>query len=256
MQAVGLSMRILLAIETQWDNRTSYAMSQSKMQIPLLAARFRAEDALSKGHTAEAASNAALAAHTMFDRAWASEREAVEAQGAIACKAGCNWCCHQHVAVLGAEALAIHNHIAGTDLERRLQASLPALVGSEAETRRAAKIPCPFLEPTGCAIYEVRPNRCRSVYSRDAGYCQRRYDGIRDEAVDPARPIPVEPVEIGDATLSGLGQALHGHGLRADTLEMIHALAILQANPYAADDYAQGGDPFAEARLAPAKPSD
>ena len=39
-------------------------MSQSKMQIPLLVARFRAEDALSKGHTADAAGEAALAAHT------------------------------------------------------------------------------------------------------------------------------------------------------------------------------------------------
>lgn len=231
-------------------------MSQSKMQIPLLAARFRAEDALAKGHTPEAAAQAALAAHTMFDRAWAAEREAVEAEGAIACKAGCNWCCHQHVAVLGAEALAIHRHIAGTALATRLQASLCAIVGIEAEARRAAKTPCPFLDAAGCAIYEVRPNRCRSVYSRDAAYCQRRYEGVRNEPTDPARPIPVEPVEIGDATLSGLGQALRGHGLSADTLEMIHALAILAADPHAADDYARGGDPFAEARLAPAKPSD
>jgi Fe-S-cluster containining protein len=231
-------------------------MAQSKMQAPLLAARFRAEDELSKAHSAAGAAAAARAAHEIFDRAWAAERPAVEADGAIACKAGCNWCCHQHVAVLGAEAIAIHLAIQGTDLEVRLAERLPGLSGLAAGARRAAKLPCPFLEPGGCAIYDVRPNRCRSVHSRDADYCKRRYDGVRDEPVDPARPIPVEPVELGDATLAGLGQALRTHGMLPDTLELIQALAVLQRDPRAGDDYAQGGDPFAEARLAPPGPSD
>lgn len=226
-------------------------MAQSTMQAALLAARFRAEDALAGGHSPASVAAAARAAHTMFDRAWANERADVEAAGAIACKAGCNWCCHQHVAILGAEALAIHEHIAGTTLETRLRARLPALVGLDAEQRRAARTPCPFLEPGGCAIYEVRPNRCRAVYSRDAAYCQRRYEGVREEPVDPTKPIPIEPVSLGDATLAGLGQALEARGLGADTLELLLALGILQENPDAAADYAAGGDPFAAARLVP-----
>jgi len=224
-------------------------MAQSTMQAALLAARFRAEDALAGNHTPAAAAAAARAAHTMFDRAWANERADVEAEGAIACKAGCNWCCHQHVAILGAEALAVQEFIAGTALEERLRAHLPALLGLDAEARRAARTPCPFLEASGCAIYEVRPNRCRAVYSRDAAYCQRRYEGVRDEPVDPNRPIPIEPVSLGDATLAGLGQALNAHGMSAETLELLLALAILQENPDAAADYAAGGDPFAAARL-------
>jgi hypothetical protein len=226
-------------------------MAQSTMQSALFAARFRAEDALAGSHTPAAAAAAARAAHAMFDRAWANERADVEAEGSIACKAGCNWCCHQHVAILGAEALAIQDFIAGSALEERLRARLPALLGLDAEQRRAARMPCPFLEPTGCAIYDVRPNRCRAVYSRDAAYCQRRYEGVRDEPVDPTRPIPIEPVSIGDATLAGLGQALNAHGMSPDTLELLSALAILQENPAAAADYAAGGDPFAAARLVP-----
>jgi len=149
-------------------------MAQSTMQAALLAARFRAEDALAGNHTPTAAAAAARAAHTMFDRAWANERADVEAEGAIACKAGCNWCCHQHVAILGAEALAVQEFIAGTALEERLRTHLPALLGLDAEARRAARTPCPFLEASGCAIYEVRPNRCRAVYSRAAGKPGRR----------------------------------------------------------------------------------
>jgi Fe-S-cluster containining protein len=224
-------------------------MAQSSMQAALFAARFRAEDALAAGHTPTATAAAARAAHTIFDRAWANERDDVEAQGAIACKAGCNWCCHQHVAVLGAEAVAIHQHIAGSDLEQRLRERLPGLLALDAETRRSTRTPCPFLETAGCAIYEVRPNRCRAVYSRDASYCQRRYEGVRDEPVDPIRPIPIEPISLGDATLAGLGQALETHAIASDTLEMLLALAILQENPHAAADYAGGGDPFAPARL-------
>jgi Fe-S-cluster containining protein len=226
-------------------------MAQSTMQAALLAARFRAEDALAGSHKPPAAAAAARAAHAMFDRAWANERAEIEAEGAIACKAGCNWCCHQHVAILGAEALAIQEFIAGTVFEDRLRALLPALRLLDGEARRAARAPCPFLEPSGCAIYEVRPNRCRAVHSRDAAYCQRRYEGVRDEPVDPARPIPIEPISLGDATLAGLGQALNARGMGSETLELLLALAILQENPDAAADYAAGGDPFAAARLVP-----
>ena len=222
------------------------------MHPALLATRFRAEDALSAGTTPGTVAAAARASHEIFDRAMANLRADIEAQGPVACKQGCNWCCHQHVTVLAAEALAIHVHIAGTPLAARLRTSIPAIVGKDPGARKAARTPCPFVDEGGCAIYALRPNRCRSVHSRDADYCRRRYDGAVDEPVSPDRPIPVEPVAVADATLAGLAQALRGRGLAVEALEMVHALAILADDPGAAGAYVAGGDVFAAARLAPA----
>lgn len=217
-----------------------------------LAARFRAEDALSAGTTTASVAAAARASYVIFDRAMDNLREGIEAQGAVACRQGCNWCCHQHVTVVAAEALAIHAHIAGTPLAARVLASAPSVVGTKATARRAARTPCPFVGPEGCAIYELRPNRCRSVHSRDADYCRRRYDGVVGEPVSTERPIPVEPVAVADATLAGLAQALRGRGLAVEALELVHALAILGGDPQAAEAYVAGTDVFAPARMAPA----
>ncbi len=222
------------------------------MHPALLATRFRAEDALSAATTPVTVAAAALASHEIFDRAMANLRADIEAQGPVVCKQGCNWCCHQHVTVLAAEAIAIHAHIAGTPLAARLRASIPAIVGTDTATRKAARTPCPFVDEGGCAIYELRPNRCRSVHSRDEGYCRRRFEGAVHEPVSPDRPIPVEPVGVADATLAGLAQALRGRGLAVEALELVHALAILADDPGAADAYAAGTDIFAAARLAPA----
>jgi hypothetical protein len=219
------------------------------MHPALLATRFRAEDALSAGTTPGTVAAAARASHEIFDRAMANLREDIEAQGPVACKQGCNWCCHQHVTVLAAEALAIHAHIAGTPLAAALRASIPAIVGTDTATRKRARTPCPFVGEDGCAIYELRPNRCRSVHSRDADYCHRRYLGVPNEPVPADRPIPVEPVATADATLAGLAQALRGRGLAVDALELVRALKVLADDPGAASAYVAGADVFRAAQL-------
>jgi Fe-S-cluster containining protein len=219
-------------------------------QAVLLAARFRAEDELAAGRTPEAVAGAARAAHQILDRAIANLSDEIEKSGAVACRRGCNWCCHQHVAVLGAEAVAISQRIKGTPLEPRVHALAPQIVGRDARDRLLAKAPCPFVDPdSGCAIYEVRPNRCRAVHSRDADYCFRRYEGIQNEPVAPDKPIPVEPVEAGDAALAGLGQALDQRGISADPVELVHALVILLDDPDAGAAYAAGDDVLGAARL-------
>ena len=221
-------------------------------QAVLLAARFRAEDALSLGRTPDVVAAAARTTHEILDRAIDNLRADIAAVGPVACRQGCNWCCHQHVAVLGAEAVSIYLRIKGTVAEARVRAAAPAIVAHDARARRAARIPCPFLDPsTGCTIYELRPNRCRAVYSRDAEYCRRRYEGVENEPVAADKPIPVEPVTMGDAALAGLGTALNGRGIPPDPLEFIHALLILLDDPAAASAYAEGEDVFGAARLSP-----
>src|SRR5262245_40191399 len=128
------------------------------------AARFRAADALA---ATRAPADAALAVMALADAAWAALRTQVERAGALACRAGCGACCHQRVAVLPAEADAIARHVLAHDPGRR--ARLMAA--------RGERDPCPFLDDGACAIYAVRPLRCRGLHSRNATVCRKWPEG-------------------------------------------------------------------------------
>lgn len=210
------------------------------MADTVLAARYAAADQMSGGHGVLGVAEAALAAHRVFDRVWARAFPQVDAVGAIACKAGCGWCCHQHVAILPAEAVAIARAIDGTKLAKRFDGLAPAILGKSNAQRKAEKRACPFLIDGACAIYEVRPNRCRATHSRDLDFCKARYEFGRSPATGPAKSIPLEPALIGDQVLKGLGLALIAAGLDATPGELTHAVAALRRDPDLADDYAKG----------------
>ena len=89
-------------------------------------------------------------------------------------KIACNdctapWCCYQHVDATLVEALVLYRW-ASTHAPGALQAALARGRALEkdppaddaAHFRR--KLPCPFLVGGRCAVYPVRPHRCRSHY--------------------------------------------------------------------------------------------
>lgn len=210
------------------------------MTDTVLAAKTAAADALSAGRTAESATEAALAANRMFDRVWTRARNSVDAVGKIACKAGCGWCCHQHVAILPAEALGVAKAIDGTPLAEKFDREAPSILGTTNAARKKARRPCPFLIEGACAVYEVRPNRCRAIHSRDLEFCKSRYESGRSPPGVPVKPIPLEPVLMGDQVLKGMGQALAQAGLDVAPVELTHAVAALRRDPSLAADYAKG----------------
>jgi hypothetical protein len=189
----------------------------------------------------------------VFDRVWTRARAPVDAVGAIACKAGCGWCCHQHVAILPAEALGNAKAIESTALGEKFDREAPAILGTTNEARKKARRPCPFLIHGACAVYEFRPNRCRAIHSRDLEFCKTRYELGRSPPGVPVKPIPLEPVLIGDQVLKGMGQALAQAGLDVAPVELVHAVAALRRDPGLAEDYAKGRG-FPAAARAPGDP--
>jgi hypothetical protein len=210
------------------------------MTDTVLAAKTAAADALAAGRSAATAAEAALAANRVFDRVWARARRSVDSVGNIACKAGCGWCCHQHVAILPAEAVAVALAIDGTALAEKFDREAPAILGATNRARMKARRPCPFLVDGSCAVYEVRPNRCRAIHSRDLGFCTARYELGQSPPGVPEKPIPLEPVLMGDQVLKGMGQALAQAGLDVEPAELTHAIAALRRHPGLIDDYAKG----------------
>jgi Fe-S-cluster containining protein len=99
--------------------------------------------------------------------------------GSVACRAGCDHCCHQVVALTPPEALAVAAHVKSLpahELERiteRVRNAYERGRGLSTAERYAPEHPCPFLEAGQCSIYEVRPLACRGMNSRDDTGCER-----------------------------------------------------------------------------------
>ncbi len=228
------------------------------------AAYFRATDALRAGRSPAAIAAAVSATAALADQAWADARPAAEArkQPGFACAAGCAWCCHQQVAASPAEAVAIARHVTSTFAPEALAALKARLAALDTRSRglglweRARlKTPCAFLHPDGnCSIYEVRPLRCRGVYSRDAAHCRWTMEnpdhvfGNPDRHAKPG-PYPVEPAKIMDLALTGLARALNEVGLAWGALELTAALRVALETPDAGDRYAAGEAIFAGTEL-------
>lgn len=89
------------------------------------------------------------------------------ADGLIACKKGCSYCCHMQVIVTQVEAdfIATRSGVAAKRL------STPG--NPNAESWISSSKPCPFLRAKQCSIYSYRPVNCRThvSFEQDAKKC-------------------------------------------------------------------------------------
>ena len=205
------------------------------------------------------------AAQNHADTLWAMIRPAVEAATVpqIACKAGCRWCCHQQVALLPAEAIAIARY-----LERLVSAERDAMAariatlddktrGLSALERARLKEPCAFMIEGACSIYPIRPLRCRGLHSRDSAACsQAMADPDAAAASRAARtdsgPFVVESAKIMNAALKGLARACRDLGFAHETVELTTAVQIALTVPDAETKILAGAPLFEPAALSSA----
>lgn len=125
-------------------------------------------------------------AHKEFDRAFATAPAA--AKDAVACRAGCDACCHVPVGVQAHEVLIaahhIQTHLSPTDLDDligRASAHRASFAGRSNPERTALKTPCVLLRDGSCSIYEARPEACRSHHSNNAGACRTNLQLERED---------------------------------------------------------------------------
>src|SRR5713101_7298093 len=79
---------------------------------------------------------------------------------ALACKDGCNYCCHLRLDALPSEIFRIKAHLERTlskealaSLKERIVATAKRAAGLTAEAHSAARIACSFLADGRCSIY-------------------------------------------------------------------------------------------------------
>lgn len=117
------------------------------------------------------------------------DREMKKAAPFLACKAGCDHCCHIPLIISEVEAGLI-----GQAIGRKPKKLPPDHVGAELHelpTHRLA--PCPFLKNRRCAIYADRPLACRLHHNLDE-------DGLLCEPIGrselPIGKLNMQPVQL------------------------------------------------------------
>jgi Fe-S-cluster containining protein len=158
--------------------------------------------------------------------------------GSVACKAGCDHCCHVVVGITAPEALVIFEHLkrSRSTLElARLTARVDEFCdrtrGLSSSERFLPEYSCVFLEKGRCSIYEVRPFACRGMNSLDATACETRLRDpeARAEFVrEGGGHLFVEPIQAFRAVSAGLQLALlELYRLDVRPLELSTAIHIL-----------------------------
>lgn len=125
-------------------------------------------------------------AHKGFDKAYASAP--VEARAAVACRAGCDACCHVPVGVQAHEVLIAAQHVQTRFSPAELDALIAraathraAFAGRSIPERMALRTPCVLLREGACSIYEARPEACRSHHGNNAASCRTNLENGNEE---------------------------------------------------------------------------
>ena len=123
----------------------------------------------------------ALAQHLMDQTSRLADGLLAGAGATVACKAGCDHCCHQVVGITAPEALAIVDHVRHawslaevSALAARVADAYQRSRGLSSAQRFSPEHPCPLLNAGKCSVYEVRPLACRGVNSLSESDCATR----------------------------------------------------------------------------------
>jgi Fe-S-cluster containining protein len=184
---------------------------------------------------------------------YAEAAEQSDPRYAVACHAGCWFCCTIPVAVTVFEAAMVRSAVHALPAEQqqliweRLQEHIAAQDQKFAESG-SQRVPfhhrCPLLDDAGrCSVYEGRPLACRSLLSLDAERCRRAF--LEDDPGDPNTPYTL----TNNPAISGVLQLMvtlnEGNLDHYPSYELASALYKIWAEPASFMAWQQG-ERFAE----------
>lgn len=172
------------------------------------------------------------AADALWDKARAAPSLALGGPAA-ACKRGCGWCCHQRVGAAAIEVLAMARALKDRPEAAMLDGWAPGK-------------PCAFLKDGACAIYDIRPLKCRSLWHLDVRHCMAKYAGLPVMGA-PNPDFLAEPKMIYEGALKGLALPLIKARKDCPGVELMPALKAVMGDDDAAKRWWRGEKVFPEA---------
>jgi Fe-S-cluster containining protein len=215
------------------------------------AQRLKAAEVLQGGRTPLQLIEVAAHATTIAEQA---VRQAMEADPPppLACKEGCDWCCHLTVGTSVPEVVRIVAYLRETLSPEELLAMRERVARTDDDRRRLpldrradARLPCPLLVEHRCSAYPVRPLTCRGFNSSDASRCEQFVKSRARVQIPMYHPQQ----RLMTFVLDGTRAALQASGLKDDLLDLKPALRIALDVPDALERWLTGQPVFAPARL-------
>lgn len=167
-------------------------------------------------------------------------REVVKEGAQVACRAGCNFCCHLRVVVTPYEAIALFRSLSqmppeqAQAIRQRVLANTERIAAMTEPQHFAACLQCAFLVRGQCSVYSVRPSACAAHHSLRVEECEYTYNHARDLGLGDARiPMSVLLPETREAMRAGITLAMNERRLNNDHTELHTAVAAILRKPSA-----------------------
>lgn len=104
-----------------------------------------------------------------------------------ACRSGCSYCCYYKVEARAVEVFAIAEYVKRQFTSQRLSQALKQaernieeVEGLSYKQHMATNQRCPFLVEDQCAIYPVRPSKCRNFHASILARCKESFEKPTD----------------------------------------------------------------------------
>jgi Fe-S-cluster containining protein len=171
--------------------------------------------------------------------------------GTLACRAGCNWCCHFTVDVRAVEVFSILDFVERsftaeekTRVYAEVRANAASLKDLDESARMTRNVKCPFLSAGRCTIYSVRPQTCRNYHATNVAGCQQSYEDPENSDIDPDFAPGV--YQAGGAHVEAFSTAMREAGYDVSAYELNCALEAALAEPGARERFESRQQPFRE----------
>ncbi|MDX1626078.1 MAG: YkgJ family cysteine cluster protein [Wenzhouxiangellaceae bacterium] len=158
-------------------------------------------------------------------------------RGPLACRAGCDFCCHLRVMATALEVFALLDFAerefepdALTRFKSRVAETEQALRELAPDRVLAVNLRCPLLGEDGrCTAYSARPLNCRSYHSLSREACEKSFRAPEDPTL--GHPQLTALAELHAGSQGGLIAALRGAGRDERQYELVTALAEAIRDP-------------------------
>jgi Fe-S-cluster containining protein len=241
--------------ETDAQSKNWFELLTTETEAQLIACLKKSREDQAADHVAQTVQSRSEEIKSSTFRKLTELRQAGKKIPPVACRMGCNYCCHLQVSCHVPETIRIAEHLRKTRTAKELAALATKMeqhsnlrAGLSKKQKASGNVaPCPFLGSQGeCTIYEVRPLVCRTYHSFNAVECKAAFD-------NPDKKLKVtmvlEPCDTRDALTFALVDACEKLKIPSHEVELVAAVRIALENPEASTRWRRGEDVFAKARV-------
>jgi Fe-S-cluster containining protein len=157
-------------------------------------------------------------------------------RGPVACRAGCDFCCHLRVMATAPEVFALLDYLAANldeaafeAFSERVAAADRALRALPSEAVVTTNLACPVLVDGRCSGYPARPLNCRAYHSTSRQACEDSFNHPED--LERGHPELTALAHVHQGGQAGFIAALEQAGYDARQYELVTALAEALRDP-------------------------